>query len=87
MWILPRKPSHPLNPLNQLSTTLQEIMSKIQIPILVPERKNPSKFILKIEIKPFNESCKLEDQKTLFKCNDASHDKVREILRGVTELK
>ncbi|XP_044469665.1 transcription elongation factor TFIIS-like [Mangifera indica] len=48
-------------------------------------RKNPLKFILKIKIKPSRESCKLEDQKALFKGNDASHDKVREIFLEVLQ--
>ncbi|KAJ0040490.1 hypothetical protein Pint_27128 [Pistacia integerrima] len=44
--------------------------------------KKPLKFILKIKIKPSKEPCKYceEEQKASIKCNNASRDKVREIL-------
>ncbi|KAJ0040491.1 hypothetical protein Pint_27129 [Pistacia integerrima] len=44
--------------------------------------KKPLKSILKIKIKPSKEPCKYceEEQKASFKCNNASRDKVREIL-------
>ncbi|KAJ0040928.1 hypothetical protein Pint_27145 [Pistacia integerrima] len=49
---------------------------------LLRAEKKPLKFILKIKIKPSKEPCKYceEEQNASFKFNDASRDKVRDIL-------